>query len=330
MSWREILLTFVCCLPVLAQDQATVLATGPTNEKAQKTFHEAQELEKKHQTEWAIDGFKKADKQDGGHCVECQKKMLKYGMELRDWKTAELGATELLGEAQGDRPVAIAHYQLGRMLLEEAIEKKKEELFTRAHEEFAKAVATYEKFPDGYYNDGVALAHLNQDGPAKARFEQFAKMRPEDDPERQRALRFIVQPELARARMAPPFAVTTIDGQHIALDDLHGKVVLIDFWATWCGPCREALPHMKELAKKFQGQPLVVLSISLDDDEKNGASLFRRTKCRGRNTGTADSPVRSRNGSQSRRFRTPSRSMRMVCSRMNTSATRRSKEKSRS
>ena len=52
------------------------------------------------------------------------------------------------------------------------------------------------------------------------------------------------------------------------MDDLKGKVVLIDFWATWCGPCREALPHMKEVVKKFQGQPLVVLSVSLDSNEQ--------------------------------------------------------------
>jgi thiol-disulfide isomerase/thioredoxin len=44
--------------------------------------------------------------------------------------------------------------------------------------------------------------------------------------------------------------------------------VLIDFWATWCGPCREALLNMREIAKKFQGQPLVVLSVSLDSDEQ--------------------------------------------------------------
>ena len=46
-----------------------------------------------------------------------------------------------------------------------------------------------------------------------------------------------------------------------------GKVVLLDFWATWCGPCREALPHMLDIAKKFQDQPLVILSVSLDDNE---------------------------------------------------------------
>jgi thiol-disulfide isomerase/thioredoxin len=68
--------------------------------------------------------------------------------------------------------------------------------------------------------------------------------------------------------MAPPFAVDTLDGQHISMDDLTGKVVWLDFWATWCGPCREAMPHIREIAKKFQGQPLVVLSVSLDSDEQ--------------------------------------------------------------
>ena len=67
--------------------------------------------------------------------------------------------------------------------------------------------------------------------------------------------------------MAPPFSFTTLDGKNVSMDGLAGKVVLIDFWATWCGPCREALPHIRSIAKKFDGQPFVVISISLDKDE---------------------------------------------------------------
>jgi peroxiredoxin len=93
-------------------------------------------------------------------------------------------------------------------------------------------------------------------------------MKPADDVERQRALRYIERPELARARMAPPFTVTTTDGQSVSMDDLQGKVVLVDLRATWCGPCREALPHIQNVAKKFRGQPLVILSVSLDSDEQ--------------------------------------------------------------
>ena len=59
---------------------------------------------------------------------------------------------------------------------------------------------------------------------AKARFEEYVKLKTSDDPNRQRALRYISRPELVRARLAPPFAVTTIDGQKISRDDTIAKL----------------------------------------------------------------------------------------------------------
>ncbi len=241
---------------------------GPTNEKAQKTYKQGLEHLRERMTASALDSFKKADKQDDGHCLPCQKKMIKYGIELGEWKTAEIAGEELVSEAQGNNNIALAHYQLGIVLRDQGLEKHKDEIFARAHDEMTKALAAAPNFPDAVYVDGQILAHLKQDDAAKQRFEQFVKMKPEDDPNRQRALRYISAPELARARMAPPFSITTTDGQRVSLDELKGKAVLIDFWATWCAPCREALPHMREIAKKFEGQPLVVLSVSLDDDEQ--------------------------------------------------------------
>ena len=239
---------------------------GPTNEKAQKTYKEAFEYLKQRRTGSALESFKKADKQDDGHCLACQQKMIKYGVELREWKTAETAAAEMVSQAQGDKPVAIAHYQLGIVLMREALDKHKQEVFQHAHEELTRALETSANFPEAVYQDGRVLAHLQQDEAAKAQFQKYVAMRSPEDPDRQRALRYISRPELARARMAPPFAVKTLDGQNVSLDDLQGKVVLLDFWATWCGPCRAALPHMQSIAKKFAGQPLVVLSVSLDRD----------------------------------------------------------------
>ena len=78
--------------------------------------------------------------------------------------------------------------------------------------------------------------------------------------------------------MAPPFSVVTADGEHISMDDLQGKVVLLDFWAIWCGPCREALPHIKQVVKKFQGEPLVILSISLDANEEKWKEFITKNE----------------------------------------------------
>jgi len=174
----------------------------------------------------------------------------------------------MVAEAQSEKETALAHQQFAVVLMDEGLRKHKDEFFSRAHEESTKALAAYANFPDAVLLDGKALAQLRQDDAAKARFEQYVKMKPAEDPNRQRALRYISRPELARARMAPPFAIATIDGQQISMDDLQGKVVLLDFWATWCAPCREALPHIRNVAKKFQGEPLVILSVSLDSDEQ--------------------------------------------------------------
>jgi len=270
------LLVLACVVtPLLAQEKA---GEGPTNEKAQKTYKEALEFLHRRMPDAALESFKKADKQDGGHCVACQKNMIKYGVELGEWKMAEAAAGEMVAEAQGETSVALAHYDFGFVLLQEAINKHKDDLFARAHDEMTKALAVAPNFPAAIFVDGRALARLKQDDAAKARFEQFVKMKPIDDPDRQRAVRYISQPELARARMAPPFAVTTTDGQRLSLDDLKGKVVLIDFWATWCAPCREAVPHLKAIAKKFQGQPLVVLSVSLDTDEQKWKDFIAKNE----------------------------------------------------
>lgn len=57
---------------------------------------------------------------------------------------------------------------------------------------------------------------------------------------------------------------TALDGREIDLQKLRGKVVLLDFWATWCGPCMEQLPELKEVHRRFQGQGLEIIGISSD------------------------------------------------------------------
>jgi thiol-disulfide isomerase/thioredoxin len=260
----------VFVFPILAITLLTAQdnSAGPSNDKAQKTYQHAIEWMQKHRPDEALGEFRKADKQDGGHCVPCQANVVKCALEVRDWKAAETAASAMVGEGQGPKDLAVAHYRLGVVLFREGLDKHKDELFTRAHEELNKAIEALPDFRNAVFADGQALAYLKQDDAAKARFEQFVKMTPEGTVDRQRALRFVSEPELARARMVPPFQITTLDGQHISFDDLRGKIVLIDFWATWCGPCRAALPHVREIAKKFHDEPLVILSVSLDTDEQ--------------------------------------------------------------
>jgi len=261
---RLLCLSLVCLVSGAAWAQS---GDGPTDAKAQKTYAQGMDWLKAHDRVAAIESFKKADKQDGGHCVACREQMIRLGLEIGDFKTADQAAQEMIADAKDSKAMAMAHDERAAVLIREAATKNKDDIYAEADREYKAALAAYANFPEAVYGDGLALAHLKQDHAAKARFEDFVAMTKRDTAMRQRAQLYADKPELARERMAPAFAVTTLDGRRLSLDDLQGKVVLIDFWATWCGPCREALPHIQRIAQKFQDQPLVVLSVSLDSDE---------------------------------------------------------------
>jgi len=81
----------------------------------------------------------------------------------------------------------------------------------------------------------------------------------------------------ARAQSAKPFEVPTPDGATLTLADFRGRVVLLNFWATWCGPCKEEMPAMERLYQKFREQGLVVLAVS-NDSEGSTRSVARFVK----------------------------------------------------
>lgn len=64
---------------------------------------------------------------------------------------------------------------------------------------------------------------------------------------------------------APLFKVQTLKGNYVSLSEFKGKVVLIEFWATWCPPCKASIPEIEALKKRFNDNDLVVLGINLDE-----------------------------------------------------------------
>jgi cytochrome c biogenesis protein CcmG, thiol:disulfide interchange protein DsbE len=76
--------------------------------------------------------------------------------------------------------------------------------------------------------------------------------------------------------LAPKFSLPELTGKTLKLSDYRGKVILLDFWATWCGPCREEIPHFVELQNQLGDQGFQVIGVSMDDGPEPVRDFYRQ------------------------------------------------------
>lgn len=77
-------------------------------------------------------------------------------------------------------------------------------------------------------------------------------------------------------KVAPDFTLPTVDGQQVSLEDYRGKVVFLNFWATWCIPCREEMPALERLYQVYQAQDFAVISIDLKESADQVRAFFQK------------------------------------------------------
>ncbi len=83
-------------------------------------------------------------------------------------------------------------------------------------------------------------------------------------------------PAVGRGTVAPPFELSSLDGDRVALEDLAGRVVLVNFWATWCKPCEEEMPAMERLYRRLRNDGFDLLAVSVDSDVSDVARFRDR------------------------------------------------------
>ncbi len=83
---------------------------------------------------------------------------------------------------------------------------------------------------------------------------------------------------LSPGKEAPDFTLKTLDGRSVSLKDYRGKVVLVNFWATWCPPCREEMPLFEEVYEKYREKGFEVLAVSTDSSKEAVTDFVKKYK----------------------------------------------------
>jgi TonB family protein len=139
----------------------------------------------------------------------------------------------------------------------------------KAITEFRRVLEISDQDPIVSYNLGVALLKMNRDPEGIHELQTFLG-RVGRTPEAETARRLINEPRRARENFAPDFSVTTLDGEFVTLQDLRGKVVLLDFWGTWCPPCRESTPSLVRYSKRHDPELFTIVGVAVNEPSDQG------------------------------------------------------------
>ncbi len=214
----------------------------------------------------AILHWKRAIELSDTTCVPCFEHIANLSFRIGDWTEAIAAAANFARYSSSPSDKSYADLLRGSSTLHLHDDHPTPAELEDAHAAFQTAVQNDPKLRSALYLDGRALAALHRDPEARDSFTRYLALAPADDPYRARAQNYLSTIALARLTMAPPFHAVTATGAPISLDQLHGQVVLLDFWATWCVPCQELLPRLQHLSATLAGQPFTLLSISWDED----------------------------------------------------------------
>ncbi len=90
------------------------------------------------------------------------------------------------------------------------------------------------------------------------------------------ARRNAASPRITQSTIAPDFSLESLDGKTLRLSDFRGKAVLLNFWATWCGPCKIEMPWFVDLQNQYGSQGLQIVGVAMDDGSKEDIAKFAK------------------------------------------------------
>jgi peroxiredoxin len=219
----------------------------------------------------AIKEFKRGIKIESDRCSRCYVRLAEAQTALRDEKGALNSSDKAIAVAVSDAERADAHAAKALTIMRLGDVKGLKD----AETEYKRAMQLAPNAANNYLGLAVTLFKQSRDAEGQEQLATFLKMMP-NGLYAEYARKLQANPRRAREEFVPDFQVTTMKGQTISSADFRGKVVVLDFWATWCPPCRASVPEIKELTRKYPSDKLVVLSVSANKDDKQWREFIEK------------------------------------------------------
>ena len=201
-----------------------------------------------------------------GHSVDALRGLAWTDLRLEHPDKALENAQAALLLAANNSECGEIHNLIGAILFSEyAADKTQTDKLVASVAEFRAAIQLNAAHAGAYFNLGTALLKEHKDEEGVKMLRKYLELAP-DATNAAQVRRLIGDPRLSRGELAPGFTLQGTKGQTISTESLHGRVVLLDFWATWCGPCIASLPEIRKLARQFPDDQFVLVGVNEDED----------------------------------------------------------------
>jgi tetratricopeptide (TPR) repeat protein len=225
-------------------------------------LEKARQLLQRHDYFNALKAFQRANQIAGGTSPEAFLGMAQAMQGMKLYKNA-LDACQSAIDLAQENPLLLARsHKLKGQVFAAMGELRDAEAEFRA----ALAADPDSRVADLHYELGTVLIASHQEAEAIEELKKEIESRPNGTTaDEARAL--ISNPRRASEKYAPAFSFVSTDGKQISLEALRGRIVLLDFWASWCGPCVRALPSVRKLQNDHASDPFSLIGISADREE---------------------------------------------------------------
>ena len=221
----------------------------------------------RRQYDEALKSFRRASDAHNKQCAECFFAMAIAFQGLGAAKNVVESCDHAIGLAGSDKSLVVQSRQAKGLALQMLADYRDPKQLHEAETEFRAALEIDPRAPFLHYYLGVVLMQEHRDEDGTAELRQELALRPKSI-HSEMATGLIANPRRSREAYAPAFSIVTLSRELLELDSLHGKVVVLDFWGTWCPPCVKALPELRDLQKRYGKEAFLLVGISSDTDER--------------------------------------------------------------